>query len=132
MSVTVRRTLLLALGASLVTACVAATGAAGPPPAVPPGGILLAAEGLSFDRQRLDVPAGRPFPLLLQNRETAPHNVTVLDVATGRTVFVGETFSGPDVRTYDMPAIPAGTYGFRCDVHPEMSGTLFAAPRVAG
>jgi hypothetical protein len=26
--------------------------------------------------------------------------------------------------TYDVPALPAGTYSFRCDVHPDMSGEL--------
>jgi plastocyanin len=25
-----------------------------------------------------------------------------------------------------VPAIPAGTHKFRCDVHPQMSGTVIA------
>ena len=29
-------------------------------------------------------------------------------------------------RTYDVPALPAGTYGFVCTVHPNMIGTLTA------
>jgi plastocyanin len=27
---------------------------------------------------------------------------------------------------YEVPAIPAGTHRFRCDVHPEMAGTVTA------
>jgi plastocyanin len=28
---------------------------------------------------------------------------------------------------YDVPALDPGTYFFRCDVHPQMNGTLEAA-----
>lgn len=72
------------------------------------------------------MPAGRPFQLLFENRESAPHNVTMWDESTDAPLFVGEVFSGPGSRTYDVPAIPAGTHRFRCDVHPEMAGTLTA------
>ena len=118
--------LLLVLSSGLVAACAMTTGATAPTPTAPPGGVLITADDTAFDRQRLEVPAGRPFELLFQNREGAPHNVAVVDQSGSRTLFVGETFGGPDVRTYDMPAIAAGAYGFRCDVHPEMSGTMVA------
>ena len=36
----------------------------------------------------------RPFQLLFDNRDGAPHNVTILD-ANGGSTFVGETFGGP-------------------------------------
>ena len=39
-------------------------------------------------------------------------------------VFVGEVFTGPDSRVYAVPALPFGRYTFRCDVHPEMTGTV--------
>jgi plastocyanin len=29
--------------------------------------------------------------------------------------------------TYDVPALAAGTYGFVCSVHPNMTGTLTAS-----
>ncbi len=28
--------------------------------------------------------------------------------------------------TYAVPALPAGTYGFICEVHPDMKGTITA------
>ena len=123
---TARGVLLVVIATGLVAACAATTGAVGPIPSAPPGGIVVTADDIAFDRPRLEVPAGRPFPLLFQNRESTPHNITIFDQADGQTLFVGETFGGPDVRTYDVAAIPAGTYGFRCDVHSEMSGTLIA------
>jgi hypothetical protein len=55
-------------------------------------------------------------------------NVTILQPGSDATLFVGEVFGGPASRTYDVPALRAGEYPFRCDVHPEMAGTLIATP----
>jgi plastocyanin len=104
---------------TLVVACGAA-------PATTPAGtaavvVELGAEGIAFDRDRLTVPAGAPFAIRFDNRDTAPHNVTVRGSGP---LFVGETFSGPAERTYQVPALAAGEYEFICDLHPEMRGTL--------
>lgn len=115
----------LLLAAGLLAACSASAGAGGPPPSPPSGGAVVTAQGIAFDRSRLDVPAGRAFPLLFDNREGAPHNVRIYD-DVDQPLFVGEIFGGPGSRTYDVPAIPPGTHQFRCDVHPEMSGTVVA------
>ena len=37
-----------------------------------------------------------------------------------------EPVTGPAVVVYDVPAIPAGQYGFVCAVHPNLQGTLTA------
>jgi plastocyanin len=118
------RTLLI-LASGMLLACTTATGAGGSPPPAPSGGAVITAQGTAFDRQQLEVPAGRPFQLLFENREGAPHNVTIYDEA-GQPLFVGEIFGGPGSRTYNVPAIPTGAYRFRCDVHPEMRGTVAA------
>jgi plastocyanin len=111
----------------VVAACTATNGSRhAPPPPAPAGGAVIVAEGLKFDRMRLDVPAGVAFGLLFENRDGAPHNVTILDRG-GASVFEGETFGGPGSRTYAVPALPAGEYAFRCDVHREMAGTIAAA-----
>jgi len=92
---------------------------------VPPGAPVVIADQLAFATSEVAVPAGRPFALAFDNREGQPHNVTVLD-ASGSQLFTGEVFSGPAVRAYDVPALPAGRLSFRCDVHPTMTGTLVA------
>ena len=112
--------------AVVVTACSAAAGRDGPPPSAPPGGAVIVARDLAFDRALLEVPAGMAFALVFENRDGAPHNVAILDQADGQALFTGEIFGGPASRTYAVPAIAAGTYAFRCDVHPEMAGTVVA------
>ena len=116
----------LVLAASLLIGCNTSSGTAAPPPSAPSGGAALTAQNTAFDLAQLVVPAGRPFQLLFENREGAPHNVTIYDDGGAPPLFVGETFGGPGSRTYEVPSIPAGMHKFRCDVHPQMTGTVTA------
>ena len=119
----------IAAGLLMTTSLLACTAssAGGPPPSAPSGGAVITAQALKFDRSQLDVPAGRPFQLLFENRESAPHNVRIFDEGgVDQPLFNGETFGGPGARTYEVPSLPAGTHKFRCDVHPEMAGTVNA------
>jgi plastocyanin len=113
--------------AALVAACSSSTGSASlaAPPTPPAGGAVLVAEDQHFDRSHLDLPAGVAVPLLFENRDTSLHNVAIVD-GQGASVFAGEIFGGEGDRTYAIPALSAGTYTFRCDVHPDMHGTLVA------
>jgi plastocyanin len=112
--------------ATLLAACRGPAGTVGPAPSAPSGGVAVVAADMAFDRGELAIPAGRPFPLLFENRDGAPHNIRILAANSGDTLFVGEIFSGPGSRTYALPAIPAGAYRFRCDVHPAMAGEVVA------
>jgi len=83
-----------------------------------------------FDADCLAAPAGKPFEIVFDNMDAGiPHNVAIYtDEGAGTPLFVGEVFNGPDVVTYDVPALDAGTYFFRCDVHPTtMTGTFVVA-----
>jgi plastocyanin len=91
------------------------------------GAVLeLTASGIAFDKAELTAPAGVPFQIKFTNNDAGiPHNVAIhKDSPTGEVVWQGEIFNGTDTRTYDVPALPAGTYGFSCTVHPNMTGTL--------
>jgi plastocyanin len=74
------------------------------------------------------VPAGEPFPIVFANDDAGvPHNVAIHEGSpTGPEIWKGEIFNGVETRTYDVPALPAGAYGFICTVHPNMAGTLTA------
>jgi plastocyanin len=86
----------------------------------------LTASGIAFDKTDLTAPAGVAFQIKFTNNDAGiPHNVVIhKDSPTGEVVWQGEVFNGTDSRTYDVPALPAGTYGFACIVHSSMTGTL--------
>jgi len=116
---------ILAIALVLGACSSGSTGSTAPAPSAPAGGAVVVAQDLKFDRQTIAVPANQAAPLLFENRDGAPHNVTVL-AADGTKVFTGETFGGPASRTYQLPSLTAGSYKFQCDVHPDMKGTLTA------
>jgi plastocyanin len=91
-----------------------------------PGPLTVVAALVKFDKTTLNVPAGEPFRLTLDNQDAGtPHDI---DILTGDdVVFDGPDFPGVDARTYDVPALEAGTYTFICSIHPQlMTGELVA------
>lgn len=110
---------------------------AGAPACSPDGTELeIVAEDIAFDRHCLAVPADTPFTITLDNRDPGiPHNLSIAeDPEWTRVLFTGEIFDGVAVRTYQVPALPAGVYVFRCDVHPipAMSGTFVVGEPAGG
>lgn len=119
------------------TAPSASPGASGSPapsgsaaPSEAPSGtvIKITAQNIAFDVSEIEVPAGQPFQIEFTNNDAGiPHNVAIHEGSpTGTAVWTGEIVNGVTTITYDVPALPAGTYGFVCTVHPNMMGTLTA------
>jgi plastocyanin len=110
--------------------------ATAPPPAAacsPHGATLkiAAIPSLRFDTSCLAVAPGTPFTIGFDNRDTGvPHNVDVFRDAgfslhVGGAAGPGDFITGPASATYHLAALPAGTYFFRCDLHPaQMTGRL--------
>ncbi len=88
--------------------------------------LQLAAANIAYDQTALTAPAGVPFQIAFTNNDAGiPHNVSIHEGSpTGTEVFKGAIFTGVATQTYDVPALPAGTYSFVCSVHPNMVGTL--------
>ena len=117
----------LLITAAIVGLAACSAGSSGPPPArsIDPDALTIAARDLKFSTSALSAPADEPFQLAFDNQEGAPHNVAIyLDASASEQVFGSDPFSGPALVTYDVPALAPGTYFFRCDVHPDMSGEL--------
>lgn len=116
-------TLLLAVLAISVASCAAGSG--GPGTSIDPDALAIAADDLRFFPTELTAGAGKPFQIVFDNRESPPHNIAIYrDRSAADKVFGEAPFSGPRVVTYNVPALTAGSYFFRCDVHPDMTGTL--------
>jgi plastocyanin len=100
--------------------------ASGPAASQPASGTVLkeTALGIAFVTKTLQAPADTPFQIEFDNQDAGtPHNIEIKD-ASGQSVFRGEIFNGPAVKTYDVNALPAGTYTYVCSVHANMTGTL--------
>jgi len=95
--------------------------------AAPSGTVVTeSALNIAFETKDLKAPAGAPFQIEFDNKDAGiPHNIAIKD-ASGSDVFTGEIFPGVAVKTYDIPALPAGSYTFVCTVHPNMTGTIAA------
>jgi plastocyanin len=90
-----------------------------------PNAVAISAKDLKFSTDRLSGPANKPFQIAFNNEEGAPHNVSIYkDESASEKVLVEEPFSGPKAVTYNVPALAPASYFFRCDVHPDMKGTL--------
>ena len=117
--------LVLALG---LAACSSASGGqgGGTPPPAPAGGVQVVAKNLAFEQTSLTVKAGATFDLQFVNQDSAPHNVAIYtDAAASSKVFGGDVITGGQT-DYAVPPLRPGTYFFRCDVHPDMKGTITA------
>jgi plastocyanin len=95
---------------------------------VPGGGAVVevTARNIQFDASTLTAPASQAFTLVFHNEDPGvPHNVAIYtDSSASSSVFTGKVFNGKAIMDYAVPAIPTGSYFFRCDVHPQMNGTL--------
>lgn len=84
----------------------------------------ITAADMQFDQDTLTVPAGEAFTLEFVNEDGAPHNVAIYtDSSASEDLFVGEVVTETTI-VYEIPALEPGEYFFRCDVHPDMQGTL--------
>jgi plastocyanin len=99
------------------------------PPSSDAAVTVCAFDDQRFVKERLTAPAGEPFGLAFENEDDGvPHNVAIYrDDSVEESLFVGDLVEGPTTVTYDVPALEPGVYYFRCDVHPQMDGTLEAA-----
>lgn len=90
--------------------------------------ITIAAKDSIFDVETLTVPADEEFVLEFSNNDAnIPHNVGIYaDDTFSESIWVGEVFNGVATVAYDVTPIPSGEYAFRCDIHPDMKGSVVA------
>jgi plastocyanin len=85
----------------------------------------ITSQGIAFDIQELEVPAGQPFAIRHVNLDSGvPHNIDIRR-ADGTVVAETQTITGGET-VYEYPPLEAGEYIFICAVHPipAQTGTL--------
>ena len=101
------------------------------------GGITVVAEQLAFSPTEVEVPADAPTTIMLDNRDDVgtfgQHNLAVYqDDSYAAQIATTELISGPGTGSVELPALAEGAYPFRCDVHPQMTGTVNAVAGAGG
>jgi plastocyanin len=80
----------------------------------------ITAQDFAFDPTEITVEAGRELTFVVDNKDSAEHNLTIEDLDVDKDVEGGETANAavtPD----------AGSYQFHCKYHPDqMQGTITA------
>jgi plastocyanin len=120
--------LLLALSLVAVAAIGAACSSASAQP-LPSGpvdakGPTIVAKDMAFSPSTVEIAANKNVMIHFDNQDSAPHNVAIYkDSTASEKVSVGEVISASKTDQV-VPALAAGTYFFRCDVHTNMTGTI--------
>jgi plastocyanin len=118
-----------ATGASGATGLSGATGASGATGSTGGGGgeLTVTAQNLVFDTDAIQLAANTPTTITFVNNDSPDilHNISIYtDSSASEALFSGELISGGDSIEYSIPALEAGEYYFRCDVHPNMNGIV--------
>jgi plastocyanin len=119
-------TLGLVVVAAVAAAC-SSTSAVQPAPSGPVAdGPTIVAKDMKFQTTSVEVKAGTNVTVHFDNQDSAPHNVAIYtDSGAGTPVSVGQVITSSKADQV-VPALKAGTYFFRCDVHHDMTGTIVA------
>lgn len=90
---------------------------------------VCAFDDQAFVPDHLQLPASEPVELAFDNRDGGvQHNVAIYrDESAEESLFVGDLIAGAETVTYDVPPLDPGEYYFRCDVHPQMDGSVEVA-----
>ncbi|HVE75483.1 MAG TPA: cupredoxin domain-containing protein [Actinomycetota bacterium] len=88
--------------------------------------VEVSAKDSKFDKSELRFTADKETELELNNLDaTQPHNVSIYETAESTTpLFEEQSFVGPKKVKWKVPALKAGNYYFKCDVHPNMNGQV--------
>jgi plastocyanin len=121
--------LILALGLVAIAAIGAAcssSSAAQPQPSGPvdQNGPTIVAKDMAFSPSTVEIAANKNVTIHFDNQDSAPHNVAIYkDSSAAEKISIGEVVSSKKADQV-VPALAAGTYFFRCDVHTSMTGSL--------
>ena len=118
----------LPLALVLAAGCSGAPGASAPAAsAVDEPSVTVAIQGMALVPAHFSVPEGRPFRIVFENEDSQMAHALAIERGTS-DVWRGTPVQGPGTATYEVPALPGGTYTVYCQVHFGITGVLDAVP----
>ena len=94
----------------------------------PPGALTVIAKNIEYDKKTLEVAAGKPFTIFLENQDAPSifHDIDLRSSDGSQVLKDQPTIDGGNSQAYQYDALQAGTYEYICSVHsvPPMTGTL--------
>ena len=91
--------------------------------------VEVAAHNVQFSIAEMHLEAGSDAVVDFHNEDTVPHNIAIYATSeySGLALFQGAVITGGSKAAYRFKAPGAGTYYFRCDIHPLMQGKVTVA-----
>jgi len=87
--------------------------------------LTVVTDDLVFDADCYAAPADTPFSVTLVNDDVDPHAFSLYH-DDGTPILKGPFVESGQQHTQAFEPLEAGTYLFRCDIHPEMEGMFEA------
>ena len=110
--------------AAIGAACSSAAAQPLPSDPVDASGPTIVAKGMAFSPSTVEIAANKNVTIHFDNQDNAPHNVAIYkDASASEKISIGDVVSGEKADQV-VPALAAGTYFFRCDIHTDMTGTI--------
>ena len=118
----------VALAAAACSSTSAAAGTAAPAAPADPNAPAITANNLKFAESDRRGPGRQAVPAHLhQPGERAAQRLDLHRRSASHEPVPAARSSAARPKVYDVPALAAGSYFFRCDVHPDMQGTITAS-----
>ncbi|MEW6154953.1 MAG: cupredoxin domain-containing protein [Actinomycetota bacterium] len=93
-----------------------------------PDPIRVSSIDIAFDTEEITLPANEEVVISYDNKDSVPHNIAIYrnPEFSGLAIFQGAVITSSRI-DYRFTAPAAGTYWFRCDIHPLMQGVVTVA-----